>query len=202
MSQPLARPLLVALLSLAILPAVATAAKPSVTIENVSNSPHGAAPDASLEDLQGWIEASAAWQRWSVLQSEPGRAILRVDVRRHTAIVDVTYDENDFSIAYRDSINLNYSEKGNKRWVNKRRIETPGPRIHPNYNRWVADLANTIRLYVSNPPLAREVEAPRRSSTSIAPSIADEIERLEAMRERGAITDEEFSKAKARLLDP
>jgi len=141
----------VALLSFAILPAVATAAKPSVTLENITNAPHGAAPDASLEDIQRWIEASAARQSWSVVRSDPGRAILRLDIRSHTAIVDVTYDEIDFSIAYRDSINLNYSEKGKTRFVNKRRIEIPGPRIHRNYNRWVRDLASAIRRDVSNP---------------------------------------------------
>lgn len=200
----LVRSSLVASLLMVLLVGPGVAARPSVTLENIASSPHHAPEGASLGEIGQWIAVGASRGGWVLMKQEPGRMTLRLEVRRHVAMVDVTYDETDFSIAYRDSINLNYSEKGKARFVNKRRIEIPGPRIHRNYNRWVNELADEIRISLVNPPRLRDLRdsPPEAPSQPFAASLADEIERLAGQRDRGLLTDEEFEKAKAKLLRP
>ncbi len=61
-----------------------------------------------------------------------GQAQATLNVRSHTVVVDVFYTANTFSIAYRDSINMEYDgAKGT---------------IHPNYNKWIKTLAEEIRI--------------------------------------------------------
>lgn len=55
-------------------------------------------------------------------------------LRSHTAVVDIYYDESEFSIKYNDSTNLNYN----------------GTEIHRNYNNWVINLTNRITIYLSD----------------------------------------------------
>ena len=100
--------------------------------------------------------------------------------------------ELNFWIDYKDSKNLDYNPKdlmGRDR--GKRRIVTKGPRIHPNYNRWVAELADQIRLQMQNPP--------KRSNASPL-LIADELDKLDKLRLRGVLTQGEFDQQKAKLL--
>ena len=74
-----------------------------------------------------------------------------------------------------------------------------GPVIHPNYNIWVATLAEQIRQSMRFPPGAKESQA---ASTENAPLVADELEKLDALRQKGILTDEEFDLLKAKILDP
>ena len=58
--------------------------------------------------------------------------------RTHEAVVTIGYDELNFWIDYKDSKNLNYNPKDLiRKRKGDRRVVTKGPRIHPNYNRWL-----------------------------------------------------------------
>ena len=58
----------------------------------------------------------------------------RIIVRgKHTVVVSIPYDTQHFSINYKDSINMNYNEG----------------KIHPNYNKWVADLEQALMVNIS-----------------------------------------------------
>ena len=78
---------------------------------------------------------------------------------------------------------------------NRRGIK--GPRIHSNYNIWIDQLAKRIAIHTKVPP--------KSNLTDTAPSrnfilIADELEKLDALRERGVLSQEEFEQQKIRLL--
>jgi hypothetical protein len=167
----------------------------SVTIRNIPPTPHLAPAETSLADLSAAIKFAVVEEGWSAIAEAPGviRASLRV--RTHKAVVTIGFDESNFWIEYRDSMNLDYNPK-NRRATRTRR-EIKGPRIHRNYNLWIKSLAKSIELYASTPP--------KSYLTDTAPSetpilIADELEKLDALRERGILTQEEFDQQKAKLL--
>ena len=87
----------------------------------------------SLEDVEKAIRLAASNRGWTVTQLGPGRMIGRLAVRRHVAVVDITYDTKEFSITYRDSVNLDYT----------------GTDIHRNYNNWVKAFALQIFVEVT-----------------------------------------------------
>jgi hypothetical protein len=53
---------------------------------------------------------------------------------KHTIVVDISYSPNKYSLAYQNSINMNFKMQDSK------------PIIHPHYNRWVGDLLAQVRL--------------------------------------------------------
>ena len=57
-------------------------------------------------------------------------------VRKHTAVVTVTYSPQSFGIAYESSVNLDFEDRGVQRL------------IHPNYNKWVHNLLEAIQAEV------------------------------------------------------
>ena len=120
------------------------------------------------------------------------RATLRV--RTHKAVVTIGFDESNFWIKYRDSKNLNYNPDYN---IVRAGAWEDGPSIHSNYNTWVAELAKSIEVSTIAPGSS--------DSTNTAPCanailVADELEKLAALRERGILTQEEFDKQKSKLL--
>jgi Neuraminidase (sialidase) len=72
---------------------------------------------------------------WSMEILEPGRIRGTLALRSHEAVVDVTYDADEFSIKYVDSTNLDYSARGT---------------IHRKYNQWVRNLELEIRSEVQS----------------------------------------------------
>lgn len=70
---------------------------------------------------------------WMVVKDEPGRLTLKYNKQgKHEAVIDALYDADGYQLKYVDSMNLNY-EHGSS-----------GREIHPNYNRWIANLIKTI----------------------------------------------------------
>jgi len=70
---------------------------------------------------------------WSLGDAGPGRVQGRLDLRAHTAVVDIAYSATSYSIIYKSSINLNES----------------GGTIHSNYNGWVQHLDRAIRTEIA-----------------------------------------------------
>ena len=200
-----------------------TAAWPAhatVPLENVAARPHGASPSVTLEQIRASITRAASERGWSLVESAPERVRVSIVVRdRHEATVDVRFDAETFSIGYVDSINLDYSSTGvppEKRSQKStlRRLTTEqtfdlGPRIHPNYNKWVARLADQIERRIAEArPIVPAASTPGTSETAGSTTqtaeppvlVADELEKLDALRERGVLTEAEFQAQKAKLL--
>lgn len=183
-------------LAVLLLPVAALA---SVPIENIESRHHNAPASSSLADIETSIISAAAERDWFVTARTDGRLVLSTLVReKHEASVAVEYDKETFSIVYVSSHNLDYNPKDKVVTAGKRMKPRviPGPPIHRNYNRWVADLARRIVLRVANPIERREPT----SGTPRFPMIAEELDKLDSLRKRGVLTDEEFEAQKRKLL--
>jgi hypothetical protein len=95
--------------------------------ENIPTLNNGEA--ASLEDVEGAIVAAARIKGWNPRIISPGLIEARIIVRSHRAAAAITYTENSYSIHYKESYNLDYSD-GN---------------IHRNYNKWISNLSAEIQ---------------------------------------------------------
>ena len=82
-----------------------------------------------LEAITISITTGAVDRRWTPKVVGPGHVEAHLYIRSHVAIVDITFDESAYSITYKDSENLDYKDG----------------RIHRNYNRWVANLNQTLQ---------------------------------------------------------
>jgi hypothetical protein len=70
---------------------------------------------------------------WIIKDEGPDKLSGTLVLRTHTAVVDIPYSPEKYSIVYRSSINLN--EKGGK--------------IHKNYNGWIQNLNKGINTQLS-----------------------------------------------------
>ncbi len=167
----------------------------SVTIRNIPPTPHFAPAGTDLAEIAAAITLAANEQGWRVIAEAPGVIQASVHIRSHTATVFIGFDESNFWIEYQDSINLDYSPHGRRK--TKTMSQVKGPRIHRNYHVWVDQLARKIVIHAKVPPKANVTDtAPPRSLTLIA----DELGKLDALRERGVLSQEEFDQQKAKLL--
>jgi len=104
-------------------------------IRNVPESKISASKPLVMEDVQGAIKRAGAGLGWRMVDGGPGKMIGTLNLRKHTAIVDVVYDTSKYSITYNDSNELNF-----------RPAKKDGqPSIHKNYNSWVVNLDNAIQ---------------------------------------------------------
>lgn len=112
-------------------------ARASVPIENLPNNPAVAASGKvlTLDEVKRTIQMAAMLKNWSLEDKGPGAMVATLNVRgKHTIMVNITYTANSYSLAYHNSINMNYANDGG--------LEL----IHPNYNKWVQDLRKAIQI--------------------------------------------------------
>lgn len=83
-----------------------------------------------LDDVKRAIIQAAVSLGWKTKVVSSEQIVATLDIRRHMAQVEISYDTQTYSINYRDSANLKYSsEEGT---------------IHRNYNNWIINLKNHI----------------------------------------------------------
>ena len=109
----------------------------TVPIENVKNASYGTpsytvtAP-LTLDEYEQAIIRAGSKRNWVFERVGPGHLVGTNVVRgKHTAIVDVIFNAETFSITYKDSNNLKY--------------DAATQEIHPNYNSWVDLLKGDIQ---------------------------------------------------------
>ena len=104
-------------------------------IRNVTEAP---VPNPGLTDEQmaAAIKRAGAGLGWAMTQKGPGKMEATLHLRKHVAVVGIDYNPKTYSIAYKDSTNLNYDAKG--------------PMIHRNYNGWIQNLDNAIKVQLTN----------------------------------------------------
>lgn len=171
----------------------------SATIQNIPPTPHYAPPGTPLADLAEAVKRGVASSTWQIVGEAPGSATAVLRIRSHMAKVVIRYDESDYQIDYSDSLNLNFRPNGLRRTGPRSRV-IEGPSIHPNYNVWVRELASGIETNLRTPPKSADPPAAEANAASMPSMIADELDKLDALRQRGVLTQQEFDEQKAKLL--
>ena len=95
----------------------------------------GSPPDQKT--LEAAIEASLAHRKWAIKEHTPGRYAATYAERNFSATIAVLYDAQSARIEYVDSQGLMYAK------------DAAGGTIHRNYNNWVKNLANDIKINLS-----------------------------------------------------
>ncbi len=92
--------------------------------------------------LEGAIEMSLARRHWQIKEHQPGKYVAEYAEKGHSATVAVLYDAQSARIDYVDSQGLMYENGGD------------GEKIHRNYNNWTKNLANDIKVSLSQAQLS------------------------------------------------
>ena len=100
-------------------------------IQNVEKSPITLPPGKKMNLQQVTTAIMRAGTRlgWQIQPRSPGRLSGRLDLRGHSAMVDIEHDTRTYTIKYRDSVNLDAKDG----------------MIHRNYNGWIQNLDKNIR---------------------------------------------------------
>jgi len=116
-------------------------ARESVAVINHANiAIQRPAGQLTADQVKQAIITAPAPRPWEFSAPEAGKLIATLNVRgKHTIVVDISYSATAYSIAYRDSVNMNFKAGG---------ADGVGV-IHPFYNRWVDELRDAIRLQLS-----------------------------------------------------
>jgi len=100
-------------------------------IMNVTDQPVVSAAGKQLteDQVRSSIVSAGIALGWVMTPVSPGLVSGRLSLRDHVAVVDVRYTAKTYSIAYKDSTNLDYRNG----------------QIHRNYNGWIENLNRDIR---------------------------------------------------------
>jgi hypothetical protein len=133
--KPFARTML---LAAALLAAQAALARGGVPIIDRPNEPivTGSGKAVNPDAFQKAIMNAGAAVKWEVAPSADGKS-LRATYRvrnKHVVMVDIVPGVDSFAVKYADSVNMNYG------------VESGKPVIHPNYDKWVGQLVDSIRV--------------------------------------------------------
>ena len=106
-------------------------------IQNVTDAPVPSASGKALssDEVGKPIFPAGTTLGWQMNAGPPGKVTGTLNVRKHTAVVEIPYSSRSYSINYKSSVNLN-EEEG---------------QIHNNYNGWVKNLARSIDANLANP---------------------------------------------------
>jgi hypothetical protein len=102
-------------------------------VYNISDAPVNASEKATSDDVKKAILAAGAGLGWQMKVLEPGHIEGRLFLRKHSAIIDIPYSSDSYSITYKDSTKLRYD----------------GVNIHTNYNSWIQNLDRAIQARLS-----------------------------------------------------
>lgn len=107
-----------------------------VPVENISNAsyPNGSISSARMRDVREAIVTAGTEHGWIMQPKNPGHIVGTLNIRAHQAIVDIYYNESNYSILYHSSEGLHYD----------------GSNIHHNYNTWITNLNNRIRARLAS----------------------------------------------------
>lgn len=97
-------------------------------------------PDQKV--LESSIEVSLAHRHWQIKEHQPGKYVAEYAEKGHSATIAVLYDGQSARIDYVDSQGLLYAQGAD------------GEVIHRNYNTWVKNLANDIKVNLSQAQLS------------------------------------------------
>lgn len=133
-----------------------TGCRTLLPVKNVIESPFGVDEgNLSLKQVGKQIRLAASKRGWEIRTVDEGHYIGTLNIRAHTAVVDIEFDLKSFSITYRNSTNLRAKCRGG---TTKNVSTSLSPKskcqgvvyIHPNYNQWIRNLEIDIRIRLVN----------------------------------------------------
>src|SRR4029453_9206778 len=86
------------------------------------------------EQVRNAIVRAGSSLGWQMKDEAPNKLVGTLQLRTHTAMVEIPYSPSSYSINYRSSVNLN---------------EADG-KIHKNYNGWIQNLTRGINAQLSS----------------------------------------------------
>jgi hypothetical protein len=112
----------------------------SSILKNVENAPITFKTENKppMEQIKKAIITAGAGLGWRMASQSPGHLIGTLNLRKHTAIVDIKFTTENFSITYNSSTNLDYNQLSD------------GAYIHSNYNGWIQNLEKAIIVQISH----------------------------------------------------
>ena len=115
--------------------AAAMAGCTTVPIMNVSDAVVAGAAGQSVnnEQVRAAIVRAGVALGWQMKDEGPNLLVGTLQLRTHTAVVEIPYSTTQYSIKYRSSVGL----------------EEKGGAIHKNYNGWIQNLTKGINTQVS-----------------------------------------------------
>ncbi len=91
--------------------------------------------EMTQDDVFKAITRAAGGLGWIVQKQSDGVVKVTLNIRDHQAVVLINYSATDYSITYESSVNLKY--------------DVSEQTIHSNYNGWIQNLDNAIKLQIS-----------------------------------------------------
>jgi len=106
-------------------------------IQNVTDAavPNVSGKPLSSDEVRKAIMRAGGTLGWRMSADTPGKVTGRLDIRKHSATIEIPYSSKSYSINYKSSVNLDESEG----------------QIHNNYNGWIKNLAKAIDAQLANP---------------------------------------------------
>ena len=111
--------------------AISIAGCTSAPILNVNDEAVASPPGKTLtqDQVRDAILRAGSALGWVMKEEKPGLIVGTLNLRQHTAVVDIPYSVKSYSIRYKSSVNLN---------------EANG-QIHKNYNGWIRSMTELLR---------------------------------------------------------
>lgn len=91
--------------------------------------------DITQDDVFKAIARAGGGLGWIIKKQSDGVAEATLNIRDHQAVILINYSITDYSIQYKSSVNLKY--------------DAAEQTIHSNYNGWIQNLNNAIKLQIS-----------------------------------------------------
>ncbi|WP_419678068.1 hypothetical protein ACN2EN_01455 [Aliarcobacter lanthieri] len=104
-------------------------------VYNVPTSEVGVQKGTSEDQVYQAIKTAGSQLGWIITKTKPGLAQGQLNIRTHMATVEIPYSTTSYAINYKNSMNLGY--------------DSTKQTIHPNYNGWVTNLDNAIKVQLS-----------------------------------------------------
>ena len=102
-------------------------------ILNIENAPIEIEAKHSSKGIKKAIIRAGAGLGWQMKFKKKGHIVGTLYLRKHVAVVDITYTKNSYNITYKSSQNLDYD----------------GTNIHRNYNGWIQNLNRQIQAQLT-----------------------------------------------------
>jgi len=182
------------LLALVMVPAIVGAASPINNLKDVPISLKADGTSLTNQEISAAIIEGCIAKGWSPIVNEQGAIRATIAPRVHFAEVEITYTPTTYSITYVSSRNLDYKHYKKK-----------PDRIHKNYNSWIVKLSASIsKAFHTASSSAALVPADAHTGAAAERSKQDvysELLKLDELRKKGILTDDEFEEQKKRLLE-
>jgi hypothetical protein len=182
------------LLALVMVPAIVGATEPIKNLKNVPISLKADGTSFTDQEISAAIIEGCIAKGWSPLVTDQGAIRATIAPRVHFAEVEITYTPTTYSITYVSSRKLDYKH-----------YKTRPDRIHKNYNNWVVKLSASISRAFHTTSF-RTALVPADAHTGAIgergkQDMYSELMKLDELRKKGILTDEEFEAQKKRLLE-